>query len=164
VASAAAKAAIAANTAKRGTEAGARKTNTWTQGVKLAFFGELALTANVRRSAQVAGMNEASAYRKKRKDADFAKSWGIALAEGYSRIELMLLERALANADEAEGGTGASSLSDRVLMTLYTQHRQSVREVREAAAKQGGGTPPKIVRARLEAKLAQMHARIAGRD
>lgn len=137
------------------------KSKPWTQATRLAFFGELALTANVRRSAAAAGVSEARAYHKKRKDPAFAQAWGLALAEGYSRIEMMLLERALAGADEASGGAAVSSLSDRVLMTLYTQHRQSVRDVRDAAAKQPDAEPAGAVRARLEGKLAEMRTRLA---
>ena len=57
-----------------------------------AFLLALAATANVRLSARAAGFASASFYARKRRNPGFAREWQKALALGYDRLELALLE------------------------------------------------------------------------
>lgn len=59
------------------------------------FFLALTETCNVVRSAKEAGFSACWAYRRRRFDAAFRNGWLIAVREGYARLELILLERAI---------------------------------------------------------------------
>lgn len=59
------------------------------------FFATLADTCNVVRSARAAGFTPNWAYRKRKTDAAFRNGWAQAVREGYARLELVLLERAM---------------------------------------------------------------------
>jgi hypothetical protein len=140
---------------------------TWTKARRAAFLEELAATANVARSARKAGVSESSAYLQRRKDAGFALAWAEALVEGYTRLELLMVQRALEDmAGEAlpvpRDTAKAAALSERAVLQLLAHHRQSVREHREAAATRDADAPDGRAREALEARLAAMHARLTG--
>ena len=59
------------------------------------FFATLADTCNVVRSAKAAGFAANWAYRKRKADAAFRNGWAAAVREGYAKLELVLLERAM---------------------------------------------------------------------
>jgi hypothetical protein len=59
------------------------------------FYVTLAETCNVVRSARAAGFSANWAYRKRRRDAGFRAGWARAVREGYAKLELVLLERAM---------------------------------------------------------------------
>ncbi len=59
------------------------------------FFITLAETCNVVRSARAGGFSANWAYRKRRRDAAFRNGWAKAVREGYAKLELVLLERAM---------------------------------------------------------------------
>src|SRR5215218_9726822 len=59
------------------------------------FFATLADTCNVMRSAKAAGFSANWAYRKRKIDAGFRAGWARAVAEGYAKLELVLLDRAM---------------------------------------------------------------------
>lgn len=57
------------------------------------FIDYLAISSNVSRSAEHAGIDASRAYRLRRADPDFARQWQVALAEGYSHLEMEVLRR-----------------------------------------------------------------------
>lgn len=57
------------------------------------FLARLAETSNVSASANEAGLGTATVYARRRSDPAFAQRWSDALAEGYDRLEMDLLER-----------------------------------------------------------------------
>lgn len=59
------------------------------------FFAELADTCNVERSARTAGISKAWVYERRKFDAQFRQRWIGAVREGYAKLELVLLERAI---------------------------------------------------------------------
>jgi phosphoglycerate dehydrogenase-like enzyme len=59
------------------------------------FFETLVATCNVVRAAKAAGFSANWAYRRRRIDAAFRNGWAAAVREGYSKLELVLLERAI---------------------------------------------------------------------
>ena len=59
------------------------------------FFITLAETCNVVRSAKAAGFAANWAYRRRKRDAGFRNAWAQAVREGYAKLELVLLERAI---------------------------------------------------------------------
>ena len=141
----------------------------WTKAARTAFLEELAATANVTRSAQAAGVSDSSAYLLRRRDLAFAAAWAEALVEGYTRLELLMVQRAL----EEMGGTAltaprdtakTAALSERAVLQLLAHHRQSVREHRDVAASREATAPDGSARAALELRLAAMHAKLSARE
>lgn len=59
------------------------------------FFATIADTCNVVRSAKAAGFTANWAYRRRKFDAAFRNGWAAAVREGYAKLELVLLERAM---------------------------------------------------------------------
>lgn len=57
------------------------------------FIAALAESSNVKAAADAASVSQTLVYKKRRTDAVFAMRWYEALAEGYDRLEMDLLER-----------------------------------------------------------------------
>lgn len=57
------------------------------------FLDHLAESSNVTQSAKVAEVTPSLAYLHRRQDAEFARKWLFALAEGYIHLELEVLRR-----------------------------------------------------------------------
>ena len=74
------------------------KPATWSPTIEKLFLEELAQSANVTQSAIVAGTSDKRAWQRRQADAKFRAAFLRALAEGYLRLELRMLERALRRA------------------------------------------------------------------
>lgn len=134
----------------------------WTAERQSRFLTELAATANVSASARAVGMSEASVYRLRRRSAAFCEAWIVALREGYDRLEMMLLDRAMNGVVKPvwHGGKQVGSIteySDRLALTLIAAHRAAVRGGSAVMVEEPG-----TVRARIEVKLAEMNLRLGG--
>lgn len=57
------------------------------------FLNELAETSNVKAACDVASVSQSLVYKTRRENADFARQWYAALAEGYDNLEMELLSR-----------------------------------------------------------------------
>ena len=102
----------------------------WTQKLGERFCEMLVETCNVTLAAAAIGRSIGNVYKWKAKDAGFRAAWDRALAVGYSRLELMLLERALHGVEKVVvARDGSSSVMreypDRVALTLLRMHRET---------------------------------------
>ena len=102
----------------------------WTKAMAERFVEVLADSCNVTLAAQAIGRSVSNVYKRRSKDASFRAAWDEALAVGYSRLELMLLERALHGVEKvvkAPDGTSAimREYPDRVALTLLRMHREN---------------------------------------
>jgi hypothetical protein len=127
------------------------------------FLDHLAETSNVSAAARAAGISTARVYQERRRFPAFQVDWHKALTEGYVRLETNLLAEALV----AAGGTvsektiKARTQKYRLGMALLAAHRAAVRgEVAYKAMAKPVGTAKK----RIEAHLAEMHARMNDED
>ena len=66
----------------------------WSKDKAQKFLSVLADTCNVREACRQSGVPITVAYRRRKMDAAFRASWIEAIAMAYSRLELVLLERA----------------------------------------------------------------------
>jgi hypothetical protein len=131
----------------------------WTKARETKFLETLAQTCNVAASERKAKMPVGSAYRHRRKSPEFDARWQEALAEGYARLELTMLQRALAGVSrrvtKTESGSETVEYSDRLGMALLAAHRATVT---------GGGRIALLadddIKARLAAKIADMSRRM----
>ncbi|ABC64901.1 hypothetical protein [Erythrobacter litoralis] len=60
---------------------------------KTIFIDQLAETSNVKAACEVASVSQSLVYKTRRHDAEFARQWYAALAEGYDNLEMELLGR-----------------------------------------------------------------------
>lgn len=156
-----------------GVQRRASRAGGWTAARRTAFLNELAQSANVRAAVRAAGLSEAAAYKLRKREPGFALAWAEALSDGYAKLELLMLERAIlalggaeaAGTPIAPGDGGAMmKLSDRTILSLLAQHRQAVRDYRDTASPRAAaaseGESDNAVRARMEGILAAMHERL----
>ena len=66
----------------------------WSREKASKFLSVLAATCNVSEACRVSGVPMTVAYRQRKKDAAFRAGWVDAIAQGYSRLEMILLDRA----------------------------------------------------------------------
>lgn len=133
----------------------------WSVVRQTAFLEHLALSSNVAASERVARLTPGTAYRQRRRDAEFARAWDQALREGYGRLEAAMLDRAIngtpVTITQRDGSTKTTrEYSERLQMHLYNAHRATV--LGPDAADAGSA------RERLAAKLAEMNQRGADGD
>ena len=74
----------------------------WSEEAEEAFFDHLAASCNVRASAEAVGFTTFTVYRQRRLRPDFAEKWQAALAQGYARLEMALVEAAAESLDGVE--------------------------------------------------------------
>lgn len=70
------------------------KAGRWNAGAETVFLNHLACSCNITASAKRAGLQREAIYYHKRKDNAFAERCKVALAQGYERIESLLIRRA----------------------------------------------------------------------
>jgi hypothetical protein len=135
----------------------------WTKAKTGMFLATLADTCNVVRAAKAAGVSTNYAYRRRKTDAGFRAGWGAAVAEGYAKLELVLLDRALngkIKVVRSRDGKEARirEYSDTLALTLLKRHQESAAE----ADYEPDGEEVAEARERIIAKLARLKERVAG--
>lgn len=133
----------------------------WSRRKQKAFLEHLSWSVNVSASARSVGMGEPGVYRLRARSPEFRAAWEVALREGYARLEIVMLERAIMGTVKPQYYAGKLSgemteYSDRLGMTLLAAHRATVRgeDVERA--------DPTAVRERIAAKLDEMCRRLGG--
>jgi hypothetical protein len=148
---------------KRKTIAKKARPPQWNEERRKTFLETLADCSNVAASERAAGMMPGSAYRERRRSADFCAAWDEALCEGYTRLELALLERALGGVvarttKNDKGEEIKEQFSDRLGMSLLAAHRSTVTAARAAHPVVDGES----ARDWLTRKLSEMNRRMGG--
>ena len=142
------------------------KRESWTVEKRETFLATLAATCNVSEGVRSITMSESSVYRLRRKSPEFCAEWQTALREGYARLELAMLERAINGTEKPVFHLGKEvgrvrEYPDRTAVTLLNAHRASVMGREEDAPRP---SRPEEVRERILAKLAEMNARLLPDD
>lgn len=115
-----------------------RRATDWTKARTTKFIETLADSCNVSLAARAVQRSINSVYSKRAKDAGFRAQWDQALSIGYSRLEMMMLERALHGTEKVitlKSGEPKIMMeyNDRVALALLRQHRESVAAFEERA-------------------------------
>lgn len=126
------------------------------------FFLALADSCNVVRSAKAAGFSANWAYRKRKTDAAFRNGWAAAVREGYAKLELVLLERAMTGTPKL---VRTSRGTDRVMREYSTALAVALlrrhAETADRSAYQPGEEELSEIRARIMEKLDGLRKREA---
>lgn len=143
----------------------------WTRARRAQFLEVLAETVNVTAAVRAVGLSAQGAYRLRKRDAAFGAAWDQTIADAYGRVEMLLLERALlgkaSGAAVAAGSEALEKLSERALLALLNQHRQTVRDVRVATERSPGrhlADEEQSARERLVEALDAVVTRLKGGD
>ena len=106
------------------------KRNNWTKTKETKFLSVLADSCNVSLAARQAGVSSSAIYRRRARDASFRAGWDGALAEGYAKLELEMLKRALHGVQKtvfSRSGERARfrEYNDQLGLALLRMHRDS---------------------------------------
>jgi hypothetical protein len=105
----------------------------WSKAKAAKFLGVLAETCNVSEACRRTRVPMTVAYRRRKMDATFRAAWGEAIDLAYSRLELLLLDRAF-NGTEKEirrrdgGVERMREYSNQLGLTLLKMHRDAAME------------------------------------
>ena len=139
--------------------------HSWTKAKKELFLSVLAETCNVTRACAAADVSVTHVYRKKKSDAAFRANWLAAISTAYTRLELVLLERAFDGVEKLISVRGGEprvmrEYSNQLGMALLKMHRDSASE----AEFEPDAQDIEEVRDRLIRKLQRLKERDAGRQ
>jgi len=127
-----------------------RINNNW----RRLFLDHLAESSNVTASAEKAGISVSRAYKVRREEAEFARQWLVALAEGYLHLEMDVVRR-LREGDARTTDDGKFDFANAI--RLLAAHRDNAArgasEVRDVSAAE--------VRASIDRKIVDIRKRIA---
>jgi hypothetical protein len=103
----------------------------WTPKKQRDFLTALAETCNVKLSARLAKVSTSAIYARRERDASFRAGWDRSLAEGYAKLELEMLKRALHGVERvvvtrAGNRETFREYNDRLGLALLRMHRDSV--------------------------------------
>lgn len=90
------------------------------------FIAELAETSNVSAAAAVADVSVGAIYKLRRTNAEFARRWYAALAEGYDNLEMELLGRLRSGEGGGAEATDKRQFDTAAALRCLAAHRESV--------------------------------------
>lgn len=128
------------------------------------FLERLSESCNIAASCAAAGITSGTVYRWRMTSAEFRARWAVALREGYAKLELMLIERAMNGTVKTSEKGGVIDRTheypNNVAMSLLRMHRDS------AAASEAEHDPEELeeVRRRIARKLGIAKERLAGEE
>lgn len=105
----------------------------WSKEKVGEFLSTLAETCNVTEACRQSGVSVASAYKRRKGNADFRASWREAIGIAYSRLELELLERAFVGVEKILTRRDGSEermreYSNQLGLSLLKMHRDTAVE------------------------------------
>jgi hypothetical protein len=125
------------------------------------FFATLTQTCNVVRSAKAAGFTANWAYRKRKFDAGFRKGWAEAVREGYARLELVLLERAIKGTPKL---VRTAKGTDRIMRDYSNTLAVALLKRHAATADSAAYQPPDEELEEIRERILERLARVRERD
>ena len=135
----------------------------WSAKSERLFLEELTASANVRAAAQAAGVSTVTVYNRRKLWPEFAAQWEEAKAQGYARLEMLLIQAATATLDpepvlrqaedERQDANAMPEMSVEQALNLFRLHRAS----------QQGGKPQRYGWRRREPDIEEVRAEILRR-
>lgn len=106
-------------------------------------------------------MDTSTVYERRRKDAEFAREWQVALCEGYDNLEMETLFRLRTGEIKPAVGAkkGVRQFDNALALRLLLAHRDSATRERAFRAHENAGE----VRAAIDAKIEEMRQRVLDR-
>ena len=132
----------------------------WSKAKSKEFLSVLAETCNVSEACRQSGIVLSTAYRRRKTDAKFRSGWREAIGIAFSRLELVLLERAFVGTEKLIKRRDGSEermteYSNQLGLTLLKLHRDTAIE----AAPESEPENIDEIRERLFDKLERLRKR-----
>ena len=121
------------------------------------FLAALADTSNVAAAARAGKVDTSTVYERRRKDAEFAREWQVALCEGYDNLEMETLFRL--RSGEIKGSSakrGVRQYDNALALRLLQAHRDSTARTRALR----DNVSAEEIRASLDRKVAEIRERV----
>lgn len=96
----------------RTVQVSATRSNGWTKARRTAFLQELIGTCNVEAACRAATMSDSAAYQLRRRDGEFRALWNEALEQGYARLEMELMGRAIGRSRDPDNDIDLDALTE----------------------------------------------------
>lgn len=151
-----------------------RKKPRFNKARKQVFLEWFAATCNVRLAARQVGVSQATAYRNRMNDPDFAEAWDRALEQGYARLEAKLLEiqfEAVKEPIEFDPAFDPETefpdqklVNPEIAIALLRQHRGSTGKGRATRSPAGRVATDEEVRLALAKRLRAFGVRVTAED
>ena len=137
----------------------------WTKDKADRFLGVLADTCNVSEACWQTGISMTVVYRRRKMDAKFRAAWSETLSGAYSRLELVLLDRAFNGTEKVMTRHDGSEdrmreYPNHIALRLLQMHRETVTETEHEMAEEEVNE----IRERLVRKLQRMKKRDAEQE
>jgi hypothetical protein len=137
----------------------------WTAERQEIFFRELAELCNVAAAARLAGFEDGEpAYREKDRNPAFRARYEAAVTEGYSRLELEMLERSRFGEDRpksaGKSGERLRQVPTALALSLLRLHNGKVKGTAPTTRRPMRGAK---LRSELEARLSEINRRLGGK-
>lgn len=137
-----------------------RAARDWSKAKAAAFLGVLADTCNVSEACRQSKVKMTVVYRRRKMDAAFRAAWIDAIAAGYSRLEMMLLDRAFNGTEKVIRRRDGSEermmeYPDGLALKLLKMHRETAVEADSEQSQENVDE----IRERIVRKLQRMKAR-----
>jgi hypothetical protein len=141
--------------------------NSWTKAKESRFLSALADSCNVTFAAKKARVSTSAIYERRKANASFRNGWRTALREGYAKLELILLERALVGTEKVIERRDGSiermrEYSNSLAVALLRMHRDEVAEQEsdQASSRDSGEDEVEEVRQRIARKLERLNRQL----
>ena len=139
----------------------------WTKAKESKFLSALSDSCNVKYSARKAGVSITAVYERRKANAAFRHAWRSALREGYAKLELMLLERALIGTEKVIERRDGSiermrDYSNPLAIALLRLHRDEVAETPDepGSAGRAGEEEVEEIRRKIALKLDRLNKQL----
>ena len=137
----------------------------WSKAKANRFLGVLAETCNVSEACRQTGISMTVVYRRRKMDARFRAAWNETLSGAYSRLELVLLDRAFNGTEKVMTRHDGSvdrmrEYPNHIALRLLQMHRETVIETESEMAEEDVHE----IRERLVRKLQRMKMRDAEQE
>jgi hypothetical protein len=139
----------------------------WTKAKESKFLSSLADSCNVKFAARKAGASITAVYERRKANAAVRNAWRSALREGYAKLELMLLERALTGTEKVIERRDGSvermrEYSNSLAIALLRLHRDEVAETPDepGSASRAGEEEVEEIRGKIALKLDRLNKQL----
>jgi len=140
----------------------------WSAAREDAFFRELSEVCNVNAAARAAGFPDSRpAYNRKERGGAFRARWDGAVAEGYARLELEMLERARfgenRRADQGCSGEKQRAIPTSLALSLLKMHQARAKAAPSAVAPTARPMRGQSIRDEMEKRFREISQRLTER-
>ena len=148
-----------------------KTSRSWTKSKEVKFLSALADSCNVKFAARKASVSTSAIYERRKNNASFRAGWKTALREGYAKLELILLERALVGTEKVIERRDGSiermrEYSNSLAVALLRLHRDEVAEPDIEPTSPQGVNEREVdeIRQRIARKLERLNRQLTGKS